>query len=42
MNRLCESGELDFTEIKKRLIESRLDDDADDECVKKLLYKQGF
>ena len=42
MSRFCESGELDFAEIKKRLIESRLGDDADEESVKKLLYKQGF
>ena len=42
MSRLCESGELDFDEIKAKLIESRLGDDADEEETKKLLYKQGF
>ncbi len=39
---LTESGELDFEDLKKRLIESRLPSDADGDDIKKLLYKNGY
>lgn len=42
MGELCEAGELDFDEIKIRLIEAKLPCNASEEDVKKLLYKQGF
>jgi SOS response regulatory protein OraA/RecX len=39
---LCESGEIDFDEIKDRLIEKKLGENADSEAVKALLYKYGY
>ena len=39
---LCESGEIDFDEIKGRLIEKKLGENADSEDVKALLYKYGY
>lgn len=42
MHGLCESGELDFDEIKERLVETKLSADADEDDIRKLLYKHGF
>ena len=39
---LTDSGELDFSEIKKELISAKLGDNPDCEEKKKLLYKHGF
>ena len=39
---LCDSGEVDFEAMKSRLVEARLGDSADEEEIKKLLYKAGF
>lgn len=39
---LCDSGDVDFEENKKLLIKKMLSPDADEEEVKKLLYKAGF
>ena len=41
-HRLVESGEIDFKENAKRLIEKKLPDDASREEKKKLLYKNGY
>ncbi len=40
--KLSESGEVDFEEIKAELIKRKLGDEPDCEEVKKLLYKNGF
>ena len=42
MQKLCESGEIDFNRIKEQLKETKLPPDACEDEVKKLLYKQGF
>ncbi len=42
MDELTASGELDFDEVRARLIETRLPPDADGEQIKKLLYKNGY
>lgn len=42
LDALLESGEIDFAEIKERLISKKLGESADSEAVKKLLYKNGF
>jgi SOS response regulatory protein OraA/RecX len=38
---LTDAGTIDFSENRRRLID-KLGDGADDESIKKLLYKQGF
>lgn len=40
--KLSELGEVDFIRNRERLIEHRLGDGADEEEVKKLLYKHGY
>ena len=42
MYELTDSGEIDFSEAKKRLIEKKLGASPDREDVKKLLYKSGY
>ena len=42
ISELTDEGELDFEEIKARLLSRRLGDDPDGEEKKKLLWKQGF
>ena len=42
MNRLVESGEIDFSLNAKRLLDKKLPDGGDNEEVKKILYKNGF
>ena len=42
MGELKDSGEVDFSEVKARLISRRLPEDATEEEIKKLLYKNGF
>ena len=39
---LLNSGEIDFERSKRLLIEKKLPDDASDEEIKKLLYKNGY
>ncbi len=39
---LSDSGEVNFEEIKRKLIETKLAENFDEEEVKKLLYKAGF
>ncbi len=39
---LCDSGEIDFEENKARLISKMLPRDAEEDEIKKLLYKAGF
>ena len=42
MHLLCHSGEIDFKENAKKLIEKRLPRDTDTEEKKKLLYRNGY
>lgn len=42
ISELTERGEIDFDEAKRLLAERRLPQDASDEDVKKLLYKNGY
>ena len=42
MHSLIDSGELDFKENAKRLIEKRLSECDDSEEIKKLLYRNGY
>lgn len=42
MEQLVESGEIDFARNERRLLEKKLPDSADEEEVKKILYKNGY
>lgn len=42
MRSLCERGELDFEENKRRLIEKRLGEEFTDEERREILYKNGY
>ncbi len=42
ISRLKDSGELDFESAKMRLIKAKIPENADNETVKKLLYKNGY
>ena len=42
MDRLLESGEIDFDAAAQRLLKNKLPTDADSEDIKKLLYKNGY
>jgi hypothetical protein len=41
-NELCEGGEIDLDNNRKRLIEKKLGDNADEEQKRILFYKNGF
>ena len=42
ISQLVDTGEVDFEAAKARLIESKLPENADEEQIKKLLYKNGY
>ena len=42
VSELVDTGEVDFEAAKARLIESKLPENADEEQIKKLLYKNGY